>query len=47
MSQIEDTPVAMQIKKPLFTINIPKISALPAAGNKIDTIFFKNRYLAG
>ena len=47
MPQIEDAPVAMQIKKPLFTINIPKISALPATGDKIDTVFFKNRYLAG
>jgi hypothetical protein len=45
--QVEDTPVAMQIEKPLFTINIPEISALASAGDKIDTIFLKNRYLAG
>jgi hypothetical protein len=46
MPQIENTPVAMQIKKPLFTINIPKITALAATGDKIDAIFFENRYLA-
>ncbi len=47
VAEIEDATIAVKIKQAFCAIQIPEIGALPASHNKINTIFFKNGYLAG
>ena len=39
MSQIEYTPVTVEVVQPLVTIHIPQIGAFPPAHHKIHTVF--------
>ena len=39
MSQIEYTPVTVEVEQPLVTIHIPQIRPFPPAHHKIHTVF--------